>query len=1556
MKSAVFAFSHMVAASALFFALACPFQSSARCADANGAAVVGCGDAKLVFNALGEIASLEDLSTGRELLRKALPMFTVGLEDGRTAVPSSRRIVSEGRFEYHFPGGVGKIVLECRPFFGGWTFEIVSADLSATARDVSFGQVSPRCVKYAGTLVNGLSDDDDGVVLRAYGWRPRMVLAGETLKISSPAAELPGIRFGLVGGARKDMPRRLRAMTYEAGLAHSLTGGGWSLGSERNRSSYYMLSRPTEATADDWIDAAVRCGSTTLHFDWWWLPHKAEGHYPVRTDLFPRALAGLRDTCFKAQAAGLYTDMHTLSGCIGFEDSWVTPHASSNLMWKYRYTLDRPLGEEDDVVYVREKPGEEHDFEVLYSSNGNVLRIGTELMQYKGLSRTKPYRFTGVSRGVFGTEKKSHADGAIADYVYQHYLSFFAEPESPLADELAGRLADVYHACGFDQVYLDGAEGVGFDSKAKIDLLLRKLFKAFAAKGRAPLWEDSRWTTHAWWFHSRIGSWDYPHFGFRRFVDRHLKFLLPQSRMANYLEPSLGWWSLRSGKKWLDDYVRGPYLDEHEYFIGKTAAADSAVSLRHGSTDISKNPFPLGEMRSMTVIGWYERFRLARAFTAEALRRLAVPGDDYRLRQNEIGEWTLTPLKFHEHRISGPDLARWNITSEEERSASLRVAALYGIEPYDSKAAVPAISAADVPAMKTTAALGMKFDCRASDGEKGRSILLTAENTGAPERGSWASAALEFDYPYTSRVFTGCNAFGFWVKGDASGAVLNVQLCRPRPDGGGINEHIVKLDFSGWRYVAFTLTREADVDKSCVFDWPYMTTPQSYQLFERGFAKPERIGRLALWLNGVPRGGRAEVEVGEVRALPIRPLRFEKTAVVLNGVRHELPFPLEGGEYAELSDGYWTRYSMSAEMLERRAAAAPAPRVAAGGNAVRFEGRTEEGTLPRAEVTVITAGRPFPATVGNLREDQEKLLSYEAHMPEKWAPAAGFDRLSPLKVKPGKEARLEIEIVGPVARPALTIGNVKRVFGADIARNEKLVMKDGVNWVVRGPCGAVRLRGRCADALPAFRGVNQLSMSSSDPGGASAQLRIIKRMDGCGAMRTVPVVTLTFDDNPKGHYTIAAPVLERYGFRGTFNIVIDRVGGDGRKMNWDEIRDLRRRGHEIASHTASHKNLPALYAEKGESPVMRELAVSRDVIRRETGSAPRFLCHPFVQSSSEVDSAVRSAGMTPMLLCRHNFGTGTTPETFAGFLDGLIAGKTEKADILFHGITKETGGWRPLASAADFEGCIAVLAEYARKGRIRVVDYATFSGQGRGTLCLTFDDRSFDNWVAAIPVFREYGARASFFASGELDGRALAALKRLYEAGHTVGPHTVNHLSAPDTVKRDGFDAYWEKEIAPQMQAFASVGIFPRAMAYPNNSRDAATDAGFVARGMERLRAGVRGARPYDPKGLKKAKIIPFPELDAMYFGKEHIRTNALMGAAGIGSAYRTDIDDLCAGLRRAAACGETVVFFSHDISENPNGIGMRLDWLKQILSTARTEGMDILGFDDLGACQRKND
>lgn len=213
----------------------------------------------------------------------------------------------------------------------------------------------------------------------------------------------------------------------------------------------------------------------------------------------------------------------------------------------------------------------------------------------------------------------------------------------------------------------------------------------------------------------------------------------------------------------------------------------------------------------------------------------------------------------------------------------------------------------------------------------------------------------------------------------------------------------------------------------------------------------------------------------------------------------------------------------------------------------------------------------------------------------------------------------------------------------------------------------------------------------------------------------VPVMTLTFDDNPKGHLTVAAPVLERYGFRGSFCVVTGSVGKGPKHLTWNEVRELHERGHEIVSHTVSHPNLVKMLADKGREAVLSEMNKSREAILRATGRAPRFLCHPGCCANAQVDDVVRASGMTPMGVRRHNFGTGTTPATFADFLDKAIAAakaagdKTIKYDLLFHGVSKDSGGWLPIATAADFEGCIAALAEREKKGLIKVVDYKTYS-------------------------------------------------------------------------------------------------------------------------------------------------------------------------------------------------------------------------------------------------------
>ncbi len=205
-----------------------------------------------------------------------------------------------------------------------------------------------------------------------------------------------------------------------------------------------------------------------------------------------------------------------------------------------------------------------------------------------------------------------------------------------------------------------------------------------------------------------------------------------------------------------------------------------------------------------------------------------------------------------------------------------------------------------------------------------------------------------------------------------------------------------------------------------------------------------------------------------------------------------------------------------------------------------------------------------------------------------------------------------------------------------------------------------------------------------------------------GAMK----VTLTFDDEPKGHIQHAAPILEKYGYRGTFNIVTSWVkDGSTNVMSWSDIRDLKARGHEIASHTIDHKNLVKMLSEGKTNEVVRQFAESRDVIAKMTGSAPTIMCHPFGRGSDEVNRLCRECGMKPMEGCRYNQGTGATAETFRKQILSLSSRGTKRCDVMFHGITAETGGWRPFAKLADFEGIISELKKLETAGVVEVVSY-----------------------------------------------------------------------------------------------------------------------------------------------------------------------------------------------------------------------------------------------------------
>jgi peptidoglycan/xylan/chitin deacetylase (PgdA/CDA1 family) len=72
-------------------------------------------------------------------------------------------------------------------------------------------------------------------------------------------------------------------------------------------------------------------------------------------------------------------------------------------------------------------------------------------------------------------------------------------------------------------------------------------------------------------------------------------------------------------------------------------------------------------------------------------------------------------------------------------------------------------------------------------------------------------------------------------------------------------------------------------------------------------------------------------------------------------------------------------------------------------------------------------------------------------------------------------------------------------------------------------------------------------------------------------------IMLTFDDSHQEHYTVAAPELEKYGFKGVFFVMTIPIGKP-HYLTVDQIKGLSDRGHVVGIHTWDHQNVKKLMA------------------------------------------------------------------------------------------------------------------------------------------------------------------------------------------------------------------------------------------------------------------------------------------------------------------------------------------------------------------------------------------
>ena len=141
------------------------------------------------------------------------------------------------------------------------------------------------------------------------------------------------------------------------------------------------------------------------------------------------------------------------------------------------------------------------------------------------------------------------------------------------------------------------------------------------------------------------------------------------------------------------------------------------------------------------------------------------------------------------------------------------------------------------------------------------------------------------------------------------------------------------------------------------------------------------------------------------------------------------------------------------------------------------------------------------------------------------------------------------------------------------------------------------------------------------------------------ALPSKPVV-VSFDDGYAGQFTNALPVLRRLGWPAVLNLAVhnETVAGG---MDLAKLRKLVADRWEIDAHTIHHVDVTTLDA----AGLRREIAGSRQIIRRQLRVPVAFFCYPSGRFDAAAIAAVKRAGYLGATTTQTGLARPSTPYT-----------------------------------------------------------------------------------------------------------------------------------------------------------------------------------------------------------------------------------------------------------------------------------------------------------------------
>jgi len=118
-------------------------------------------------------------------------------------------------------------------------------------------------------------------------------------------------------------------------------------------------------------------------------------------------------------------------------------------------------------------------------------------------------------------------------------------------------------------------------------------------------------------------------------------------------------------------------------------------------------------------------------------------------------------------------------------------------------------------------------------------------------------------------------------------------------------------------------------------------------------------------------------------------------------------------------------------------------------------------------------------------------------------------------------------------------------------------------------------------------------------------------------------IVLTFDDGYRDHYTNAFPLLQKYGYVGTFFLVTRPIDdGDPNYLTWEMVAEMHRAGMSMQPHGYRHLDLKG----KPTDFLVYEIMSAKEAIEARTGEITRFFCYPSGSYDRQTIRVLKSAG------------------------------------------------------------------------------------------------------------------------------------------------------------------------------------------------------------------------------------------------------------------------------------------------------------------------------------------